>query len=257
MSNMFINSLGAVSRFVLRNPSSVAGVTVFGLAFSVVAGNAIYSQSSSHPDPIWQTRDMAVTRSVTVEKKPVSITRTVLTQTISLKNIPVPTMSPSRSNKIATHSSIVRDVQSALAEIGYYNGGIDGIYGSATSTAIMNFQKSAGILPDGEASFGLLSSIKSAKAVALKNGAQIQQVQNAVSEPVPTQQAALNAAIVSKIQRGLNEFGFNEVDVDGIIGSQTRRAISDFQKQFNLDVTGEPGKDILEKLVEIGVLTNT
>ena len=264
--NLFSKCFTLMMKLMFRNPSTVAGVSVFGLAFALVAGNALYSQSSTHPDPIWETRDMALTRSIKVENKPVSITSTVLTQSYSLKNIPVPTMRPIKRAGFSNHSSIVRDVQAALAGIGFYNGKIDGIYGSETSDAIIAFQEQAGILPDGEASYGLLSNVKSASAVAKVQNAKSQNArpQNArlVENPVETvitQTAAKQPTqtMVSLIQRGLNEFGFEEIDVDGVMGNQTRKAIRDFQKQFKLSVTGEPDKDLVNKLVEIGILSNT
>ncbi len=241
--------------FLTRNPSSTTGVLVFGLAFSLVAGNALYSQSGSHPDPLWKTRDMMLTRSVPVTSKPVLLAHPVLTQKISVKNIPVPTASPVRRTLPSAHSSIVRDVQSALAGIGYYGGKIDGIYGSATREAIIAYQDSAGILPDGEASFGLLSNLKSALAVSKSKKTVVAKA----SQPGlkdSTQQASASTAIVAKIQKGLSEFGFDEVNVDGVMGSQTRRAIRKFQTRFDLNVTGEPDNNTLEKLVQIGVLTN-
>gem|GEM_PF-3221786 len=150
-----------------------SGTTVvFGLGFALIAGNALYSQEGSHPDPIWSTAKQQDSLSQNFEpeiakvSKPNTITRSVLTQRISVTNIPVPTASPARSSSIAAQSSLVRDVQSALADIGFYKGKIDGIYGAGTKLAIMNFQQRAGIIPNGEASYGLLSNVKSVQAVA-------------------------------------------------------------------------------------------
>lgn len=240
---------------VIRNPSNAIGILAFTLAFTLVAGNALYSQSGSHPDPFWKTRDMALIRSVSVEKGPAIVTRSVLTQSISLKNIPVPVMSPARRHPPSPHSSIVRDVQSALVEIGYYDGKIDGIYGPATAEAIMAYQESAGILPDGEASFRLLSSMKSALLVSKskKIAANFDVPGDQSQSPVST---ASGSALVAKIQKGLAEFGFEEISVDGVMGAQTREAIRDFQTRFALNVTGEADKNTLEKLVQIGALDN-
>ena len=198
---------------------------------------------------------MMLTRSVPVTSKPVLVARSVLTQKISLKNIPVPTMSPARRTMPSTHSSIVRDVQSALAAIGFYGGKIDGIYGRETSEAIIAYQDSAGILPDGEASFGLLSNLKSALAVSKsKKSTKTNSSKVAAAAPVP--EVSNGTATIAKVQKGLSEFGYDEVSVDGVMGSQTRHAIRKFQARFDLDVTGEPDINTLEKLVQIGVLAN-
>jgi len=44
-----------VLRMMIERPGSTAGLVVFGLGFALIAGNALYSQEGSHPDPIWST----------------------------------------------------------------------------------------------------------------------------------------------------------------------------------------------------------
>ncbi len=247
-----VGIVSAGARTCSRNPSTAAGLFTFGLAFALVATNALRSQPGSHPDPLWNTRDMTVTRSVEVRNNPVLVAHPVLTQKISLRNIPVPTKSPPRRKLPYAHSSIVRDVQAALAEIGFYGGKIDGIFGNETSEAIMAYQDSAGILPNGEASYDLLSSLKSTIAASGSRKRTI-----ATEEPEKTPEASeFNAAIVARIQKGLHEFGYDDVEVDGVMGSQTRYAIERFQRRFDLDVTGEPDVTTLQKLVSIGLLEN-
>lgn len=43
----------------------------------------------------------------------------------------------------------VRQIQKKLNSLGYYNGSIDGVYGSATKKAVIAFQKNCGITADG------------------------------------------------------------------------------------------------------------
>ncbi len=45
----------------------------------------------------------------------------------------------------------VRQIQKKLKSLGFYQGGIDGIYGSATKNAVTAFQRSCGITADGVA----------------------------------------------------------------------------------------------------------
>lgn len=55
----------------------------------------------------------------------------------------------------------VEDVQTFLQEQGYYNAGIDGIYGSNTRSAIIEFQEDNGLMADGiigENTWGTLTS---------------------------------------------------------------------------------------------------
>jgi peptidoglycan hydrolase-like protein with peptidoglycan-binding domain len=264
-------------RGIVRNPTGTAGGLLFCLGFTLVAGNAIYSQPQVHPDPFWNTTDTVVTESLreTVQAEaPVgtgpdtgSITRSVLTQTISLKNIPVPTMKPMPHANAAGHSELVRETQEALSGLGLYDGKIDGILGSGTTDAIIAFQENSNILPNGNASFELLNSIRAASAATQRiANAQPVQPQQVVALPsvAPTSSglslttaspSAFDRDMVVRIQSGLKErFGEAEIDVDGVFGDQTRNALKRFQSFFDLDPTGEIDARTLEKLLSAGVI---
>lgn len=64
------------------------------------------------------------------------------------------TMSQSRNStyavsKYGSTGDEVKSIQRKLSSLGYYNGSIDGIYGSATKTAVTKFQRNCGITADG------------------------------------------------------------------------------------------------------------
>lgn len=241
-----------------ENPAQCSTIILFTLGFSLVTTNALMSQSQSHPAPFWQTTSKPErTISETITKSEVRLpTHSVLTHRISLANIPVPTANPVKLQPVAAQSSLVREVQSILAEVGFYKGKVDGIFGEATKNAILDYQKQAGIIPDGEASFSLLASIKSAFAVA--------QVQTRIDGQSNSQAnlqpelIVLDTATVEKVQTGLRDiYGEDQVSVDGIIGNQTRNAIRQFQKRFRLEVTGEIDQQTMEKLREAGIVGST
>ncbi len=50
-------------------------------------------------------------------------------------------------------------IQTKLSELGYYNGKIDGIFGSGTKSAVINFQKDNGLNPDGIAGSKTLEAL--------------------------------------------------------------------------------------------------
>ncbi len=52
-------------------------------------------------------------------------------------------------SKYGSTGSEVRSIQKKLKELGYYNGGVDGIYGSKTQSAVRSFQRNVGITADG------------------------------------------------------------------------------------------------------------
>ena len=52
-------------------------------------------------------------------------------------------------SKLGSSGSEVKKIQQKLQSLGYYNGSIDGIYGSATKKAVTAFQKNCGLTADG------------------------------------------------------------------------------------------------------------
>ena len=52
-------------------------------------------------------------------------------------------------SKLGSRGDEVRRIQKKLKELGFYNGSVDGIYGSATKKAVIAFQKNCGITADG------------------------------------------------------------------------------------------------------------
>lgn len=250
-------SISNVARVVLTNPGTSTATVLFGLAFALVSSNAMFSQSEEHPSPIWKTQDKISTQSTSTSSGPEKqvaskvITHRVLTQSISLKNIPVPTANPTKLRTVAAQSSLVREVQASLADVGIYKGKVDGIYGDETKKAIQMFQEQAGVIPDGEASYSLLAGIKSAFAVA-----QIQDKNRTASAELPTM-IVLDHSTVSRVQTGLKEiYGDQEISVDGIFGNQTREALKRFQKRFKLPTTGELDQNTLDKLRDAGVVNS-
>lgn len=62
-------------------------------------------------------------------------------------------------SKMGSTGSEVSQIQSALKEWGYYNGAVDGIFGTATRNAVIAFQKANGLVPDGIAGAKTLAAI--------------------------------------------------------------------------------------------------
>jgi localization factor PodJL len=56
---------------------------------------------------------------------------------------------------------------------------------------------------------------------------------------------------IRNIQAILNNAGFDAGAPDGIMGDQTRRAISEFQKAHDMVPTGEIDRALVDKLLEV------
>ena len=154
---------------------------------------------------------------------------------------------------------------------------VDGIFGSATRQAIIDFETKAQMLPDGTASYKLLERIRVTLAVSKKKQSDGTVTEPAeVPEPDQSNSAALNSnkqvdqttfldqtqttafdkETVQRIQTGLKTvFGEAEIEVDGIYGEQTRQAIMRFQQFFTMDATGEIDQKTMEKLISTGIIS--
>lgn len=58
-------------------------------------------------------------------------------------------VSASALSKIGSTGKEVTDIQNVLKQQGFYTGAVDGIYGTATRNAVINFQKANGLAADG------------------------------------------------------------------------------------------------------------
>ncbi len=64
-------------------------------------------------------------------------------------NITADTNSVETLSKLGSRGDEVRRIQKKLKELGFYNGNVDGVYGSATKKAVIAFQQNCGINADG------------------------------------------------------------------------------------------------------------
>ena len=62
-------------------------------------------------------------------------------------------------SKIGSRSDEVREIQTRLKKWGYYNGSVDGIFGTETKKAVVSFQKANGLTPDGIAGKKTLAAL--------------------------------------------------------------------------------------------------
>ncbi|MFK7902133.1 MAG: peptidoglycan-binding protein [Nitratireductor sp.] len=227
-----------------EHPSVVAGVCTFAIAFSLVAGNAIYSQSGSHPTPLWATRDHVTTQSIDEQTafKPEAFDPRVRPVKVSKHKVKI-NKSVAKAPALKA-SPIVKGVQQGLADSGDYKGAVDGLMGPKTRAAITTYQARYGLDEDGTATKTLLKIIQLNKSVATK------QVVASKAETKVFAVKTFPKDIVLKVQQGLFNFGESNISVDGVYGKQTEAAIKRFQEKFNLTKTGIPDVALVKTLVK-------
>ena len=151
----------------------------------------------------------------------------------------------------------VEEVQATLKDLNFYAGEVDGLVGPATRTAIEAYQAKMGMTVTGKVDDDLLDQLGAAPVTAgiVPSPAPRETLLKTASESVPAPQAALPAERIIRIQAGLKAFGNDAIEIDGVIGAQTKAAIHEFQALFGLPETGEADEAVYAKMKEIG-LTN-
>ena len=127
--------------------------------------------------------------------------------------------------------SLIYTLQQRLKDLGYYTIKVDGIFGSGTQRAVREFQKMNGLAVTGKADDAtqrLLYSSAAKPAYYNPSG-----YYKTLSRSSKYQSA------VVPLQRRLKALGYYSGSIDGYFGSQTYRAVRNFQKRNGLEKTGK------------------
>jgi len=222
---------------IQKYPALAGGATALSVAMGLITINAVWYQPAPHPSPIFSTRNAVAEFPA---RKISNIT--TLVRTVSAKR-------PNRLTTSAIPSELTKEIQSALSDKNLYSGTLDGIYGVKTKFAILSYQKRMGLVQNGKVTPKLLSHILlSAKAVTRVPVPKRLNVRAADIEHMNSPEHSL----VSAIQAGLKNYGYDDIVIDGVMGNQTSKAIKRFELDYGLQITGEASKSLLKKLEDIG-----
>ena len=134
--------------------------------------------------------------------------------------------------------SAVKDLQTKLKKLGFYNASIDGDYGDTTVAAVKAFQKKYNLTADGVAGSETLKKLDSAYKNADSN----------TSTDDDSLRKGATGTPVKTLQTNLKKLGFYTAYVDGSFGSTTERAVKAFQKKYGLTADGVAGSATLKKI---------
>ena len=135
----------------------------------------------------------------------------------------------------------VRQLQVNLQSLRFYNGPLDGSFGSGTKRAVMRFQQSRGLRATGIADYNTLSAID----------------KEIVGGPITDERIDRSRLIVqegdrgdrvTQVQQRLQDRGFLRGEPTGYFGPVTREAVRDFQRFNYLSASGAVDEATWEKL---------
>ena len=140
------------------------------------------------------------------------------------------------SLRMGDSGSAVKDLQTKLKKLGYYDGTVDSTFGSGTYAAVKAFQKKYNLTADGVAGSETLKKLDT----AYKNA-------DSDKDDGSLRKGATGSA-VKNLQTKLKKLGFYNAYVDGSYGDTTVAAVKAFQKKYNLTADGVAGSETLKKL---------
>ena len=146
-------------------------------------------------------------------------------------------LSASGSLQKGDEGAEVTALQKMLIQLGYLSTDATGYFGSATRSAVVAFQKAAGLDADGVAGKATLSALQK------KTGGS----SNASSSNGSLREGDEGEA-VKTLQKQLIAAGYLKTDATGFFGSATAAAVRAFQKDHGLDADGIAGAATLTLL---------
>ncbi|WP_273724546.1 peptidoglycan-binding domain-containing protein [Bartonella sp. AU18XJBT] len=233
--------------YTRKNTLFFVGSLLFSISFLFISFNALFSQMTTHQNILTQMKFSSVQsigKSSTLsekEEKSQELTRviSVHSQSHNHTNSPLPPQSTSMLEK-----------QKELAKLGLYDGPLDGLEGPKTRRAItlwkqQTAQRMQKNVLSNPATDEIAILIKQSER-EINNTKNMTYLKEAILEP--------SVEDIIQVQKALHIFGNEEVIVTGIEDQQTIEALKQFQKMFDLPVTGKINHTILMKMREIGLL---
>lgn len=171
---------------------------------------------------------------------------------------------PGRALQRGDSGQAVSDLQRRLRELGFFNGQITGVFGSATQEAVSRFQIANNLAPDGivgsqtrDALFGTTTSqYYSDNSLTIPPPPPLSGDFSGDFSDERLNQAASTRILrfgdrgtdVRELQQELRQRGFNPGPIDGVYGSQTAIAVRQFQRARGLFADGVAGQETLTAL---------
>lgn len=152
-----------------------------------------------------------------------------------------------------TRGQAVTDLQERLVALGYYNVLPDGVFDGDDVAALRQFQRVNGLAATGKADLVTQQVLYSMYALA--DGEK--PTPGAISEVTPVLlKMGTTGDAVRAMQSRLIVLGYLTGNADGIFGTQTARAVSNFQRTNSLDADGIAGELTLTALYGAKAISN-
>lgn len=176
-----------------------------------------------------------------VSSEPVQTTERRPTVPVLISPVLISQVSDDTLLQLEDAGEAVTQLQTRLANLGYYDGPISGVFGELTQAAVINFQQQNGLSPDGIVGAETFAAIDRGAAPATSTAEG--------SSPSTTTPVAAGGIVllgntgsdVTTLQQRLTTLGYYQGAVDGQFGAQTEAALLAFQRAQGLNPDGIAG----------------
>ncbi|WP_273720734.1 peptidoglycan-binding protein [Bartonella sp. ML71XJBT] len=249
MSGRFLFWIAKTFYFYTRkNTLFFIGACLFTISFGFVSLNALFLQMAMHQDIFTK---MKFTYAQQIEKNStLSEQETKLHAGSRVTSVVSPKYLRKNSSSHSTSENILK-IQKKLVKLGLYDGPLDGLEGPKTRRAIALWQQqSAQKLPS-----NLLSNSTTDEIAILIQQSEMEMA-NETKNMLHSKKTVLEPLVedIIQVQKALRIFGNREVVATGIEDQKTREALKQFQKMFDLPITGKIDQVVLIKMREVGLL---
>jgi len=146
--------------------------------------------------------------------------------------------------RVGSQGVAVRDLQQRLGALGHASDPDEpGEFGAGTDRAVRQFQDRRGLQVDGLVGRHTWASLVES---GLRLGDRL----------LYARRPMLRGDDVAELQRRLNTLGFDAGRVDGILGTDTTRALTEFQQSTGLAGDGICGPETIDALIRVGTLAD-
>jgi peptidoglycan hydrolase-like protein with peptidoglycan-binding domain len=228
-------------------------------AIGAIVVNALFMQSGPHPAPIFARAFSPV---ALPETRDVSVGAVPRPRDGAKAEPSIKKAEPGKAEPLApskTSVEMISDLQRELARRGFYDGSVDGLYGSRTDAAVRDFEHAAGLKPSAEPNAALLRALKASNVRAAKSGTTTAAGPTRPTPPAtvpPTRNDPINDALapskrVVAVQRALADYGYGQIRPSGLLDRETKAAIERFERERKLPVTGAVSDRLARELAAV------
>ncbi|WP_254492226.1 peptidoglycan-binding domain-containing protein [Bartonella sp. B1099] len=236
--------------YTRKNTLFFVGSLLFSISFLFVSFNALFSQMTTHQNIFTQIKFSSAQN--TGKNSNLSEKETKSQEPSRVASVHSPSH-PQTNSPFLPQSASMLEKQKKLAELGLYDGPLDGLDGPKTRRAIALWKQQAtqkkqnDVLPN--ATTDEIAILIKQSEIEMANDTTTRNITN-------SKEAILDPSVedILQVQKALRNFGHEEVLVTGIEDQKTIEALKQFQKMFDLPITGKINPTILMKMREIGLL---